>query len=101
MNRKHEQLVRVLETARDFLQRPDNDFSWSSWGDGATAVREIDQLLGSILAGELPNRADIGVLFAPTGPIQEVSVSSGWGDEFLDLANRYDSAANRSYGWRR
>jgi len=29
-------------------------------------------------------------LFAPTGPIQEVSLSSGWGQEFLELAERFD-----------
>jgi hypothetical protein len=32
------------------------------------------------------------VLFLPTGPIQEVSLSSGWAQEFLDLADRYDQA---------
>jgi hypothetical protein len=31
-------------------------------------------------------------LFAPTGPIQEVSLSSGWGDMFLELAKRMDAA---------
>ena len=32
------------------------------------------------------------VLFAPTGPIQEVSLSSGWGKEFLALSERFDDA---------
>ena len=32
----------------------------------------------------------IRVLFAPTGPIQEVSLSSGWGHEFIKLAERFD-----------
>ncbi|HEX8181606.1 MAG TPA: hypothetical protein VF525_18845 [Pyrinomonadaceae bacterium] len=32
------------------------------------------------------------VLFAPTGPMQEVSLSSGWGEEFLALAERFDEA---------
>ena len=27
-----------------------------------------------------------------TGPIQEVALSSGWGDAFLDLADRFDAA---------
>jgi hypothetical protein len=39
------------------------------------------------------------VLFAPTGPIQEVSISSGWGNEFLDLAERFDRAVQRAYRW--
>ena len=32
------------------------------------------------------------VLFAPTGPIQEVSLSSGWENDFIELANRFDDA---------
>jgi len=38
------------------------------------------------------------VLFAPTGPIQEVSLSSGWGDAFLKIAEQFDRAAERAYG---
>lgn len=30
--------------------------------------------------------------FIPTGPLQEVSISSGWGDEFCALADRFDAA---------
>ena len=35
------------------------------------------------------------VLFAPTGPVQEVSISSGWGEEFLTLASRFDTELSR------
>jgi hypothetical protein len=48
-------------------------------------------------SGKLPPRGDLSVLFAPTGPIQEVSVSSGWGEAFLELAERFDRAAGRAY----
>jgi ferredoxin len=46
---------------------------------------------------KLPPRGDLSVLFAPTGPIQEVGVSSGWGEAFLELAERFDRAAGRAY----
>lgn len=32
------------------------------------------------------------VLFAPTGPIQEVSLTSGWANPFLKVAERFDNA---------
>ena len=38
----------------------------------------------------------MAVLFLPTGPIQEVSLSSGWGDEFVALADRFDRAVLRA-----
>jgi hypothetical protein len=101
VKRERDQLIDVLVAARDLLKRPDNDFSWSSWRDSADAVREIDRLILRIRADDIPKRIDIDVLFAPTGPIQEVSLSSGWAGDFLTLADQFDKAANRCYGWRR
>ena len=62
-------LLAVMLEARRLIARPENDFTWSSFIDQEAA------------------------LFLPTGPIQEVSLSSGWGDEFVALADRFDLAA--------
>ena len=96
-NTKYQNLVTVLHEARTLLARPDNDFAWSSWEDAAAAFREIDGLISRIESASLPPRLDLTVLFAPTGPIQEVSVSSGWGQEFLRLADRFDAAVAMAY----
>jgi len=96
MNSKNHQLVEVLREAREFLARPGNDYAWSSWEDASEALREIDGIISRIESGDIPNRSDIEVLFLPTGPIQEVSVSSGWGREFVDLANRFDMAIEQA-----
>ena len=55
-------------------------------------LREIDALVAGIASGEIPELVSLKVLFAPAGPIQELSVSSGWGNEFLALADRFDAA---------
>lgn len=85
-------LAHVLRSAAELLSLPDNDFAWSSWANQAAAVAEIEAMLALVEAGELPDRTSVSVLFAPTGPIQEVSLNSGWGDAFLKLAERYDRA---------
>ena len=82
-------LISVMQQAREFLARRDNDFSSSSWQDQDHALTEIDLIITQLQNGLVP---DIGVLFAPTGPIQEVSLSSGWGDEFIELAEQFDKA---------
>ncbi len=87
-----ETLVAVLEDARALLARDGNDFSWSGWADRDQAIAELDLILDRLVAG-LPIRPAAAVLlFLPTGPLQEVSISSGWGDAFIDLARRFDSA---------
>jgi hypothetical protein len=98
VDRDRQQLAQILREARSFLSLPGNDFAWSSWEDATAAIRELDRLAAAVEAGPLPERLDLAVLFAPTGPIQEVSVSSGWGVEFLALAKRFDAAVDRVYG---
>ena len=92
-----EELVEILEAAKRLLSIPKNDFSWSSWASAADAIRELDVQIAAINAGKPPPRSDLAVLFAPTGQIQEVSLSSGWADDFLSLAARFDAAEQRFY----
>jgi hypothetical protein len=81
-------LLDVMLEARRLIALGGNDFSWSSFIDQEAALEVIDAHIESLREGS----TNTGVLFLPTGPIQEVSVSSGWGDEFVVLAHRYDAA---------
>ena len=74
---------------RCLLARPDNDFSWSSWPDTAAALTEVDQYISWISKGSVP---DLSILLVPTGPAQEVSISSGWAHEYLAVAERIECA---------
>jgi len=82
-----QKLIAILKETRTFLALAENDFSWSSWVDQDQATSEIDSIIAELEHGSVP---DINTLFAPTGPIQEVSIDSGWGIEFLELAERFD-----------
>ncbi|MBI1830676.1 MAG: hypothetical protein HYR84_04410 [Planctomycetes bacterium] len=97
MSGTERELIEVLHSAKSFLALAGNDFAWSSWDNAQEALAELDGLIASIESGSLPDRMKIKLLFAPTGGIQEVSVSSGWGQEFLDLAQRFDAAELRAY----
>jgi hypothetical protein len=67
-----------------------------SWDNADEALREVDGFISRIEGEDMPGQMDLKLLFAPTGSIQEVAVSSGWGGEFLELAERFD-AAMQSY----
>jgi hypothetical protein len=82
-----DKLITILREVRVCLAREGNDFSWSSWRDPDQAIYEIDSIITKLENGSVP---DMRVLFAPTGPIQEVSLSSGWGHEFIELAEQFD-----------
>ena len=85
-------LISVFEETRELIADPGNDFAWSSWAGREDAIEEVDGILSALRSGVLPGKLSMVVLFAPTGPLQEVSLSSGWGGEFLALAERFDEA---------
>lgn len=84
-------LVDILVEARILVAREGNDFSWSGWDDNTEALAEIDAILTQLKAGRIPGPA-MNLLFLPTGPLQELSLSSVWGEEFVALAGRFDHA---------
>ena len=81
-------LLAVMTEIRRLVALPDNDFAWSSWRDQRAALADMDRFIADLTQGAVPS---LSFLFAPTGPVQEVSLRSGWGAEFLALAARFDA----------
>ncbi len=82
----------VLAAALELVSIEGNDFAWSSWENAAAAIAELQSLRAAIDAGAEPDLATLGVIFAATGPMQELSLSSGWSKTYLAVAERYDEA---------
>jgi hypothetical protein len=89
---RRDELIAALREIRVLLAREHNDFTWSGWQDADAALGEIDPIIVKLENDLAVDPGEISILFLPTGPIQEVSLSSGWGDEFLALAERVDRA---------
>lgn len=98
MDEARRELIDVLRGAVSLLARPGNCFDWSYWRDADEAIGDVNGLIASLEAGETPPFHDVTVLFVVAGPLQEVSLSSGWAYPFLTLAERFDAAADRFYG---
>lgn len=92
MKNAKEELLEVLKETRELLALPDNDFGWSSWDNVEDALAEFDQTISSIEADRYSRFSKLTTLFAPTGSIQEVSVSSGWGKKFIEVSEKFDTA---------
>ncbi len=68
------------------IQSPQTDISWSSYESVEDAIRELDELEPKLAIRDPEALFTMRVLLAPTGPLQEMSLSSGWASEFLELA---------------
>jgi hypothetical protein len=85
----NEQVQSLLAELRGLLASSDNDFAWSRWASASDALKDFDAVVASGGTRELL------YLLAPTGSLQEVSMSSGWGDEFVRIANDIESMLGR------
>lgn len=71
----------------------------------AEVIREIEQLLPVLLRCEEARRVrtllereavySLRILFAPTGPLQELSLDHGWGDALLPLLKEAEAWADQ------
>jgi hypothetical protein len=81
----HEQVTSLLAELRVLLARDENDFAWSRWNDSKVALADFDAVVAS------GNTQKLLYFLAPTGSLQEVSLSSGWGEEFVQIANTIEA----------
>ena len=82
-------LLSVLAVTKELLLRSKNE----GWPDESPneAAQEIDRIISHVFEPQqnpLPQFALI--LYAPTGPIQEIAMSNGWHDAYLALSEEYD-----------
>jgi hypothetical protein len=88
-----EALARVLDDVLDIVTASEQDTSWvGRWTTADEMIRELRGHADRIRRGDRSALGELEFLFLPTGPLQEVSLSSGWGDLFLDVAERFDRA---------
>lgn len=83
--------IDVIVKMRALLARSENDFPWSSRSDQTAALTDIDEPIAEVRRVRLQN-VILDASFAPSGPIQEASSSSGWAREFLTIGEWDDKA---------
>ncbi len=83
-------LLAVLSTTRTMSSRSTED----GWGfeSPQEATDQLDQIIDAVFYEDpkgLPKYWQL--LYAPTGPLQEIAMANGWSDEYLKLAEEFDS----------
>lgn len=87
---KDEELLLVLHELIVLLRNSD-ETPYSGLKPEET-IALIERECNKLRSGEKLNYKELYALFVPTGPLQEISIDNGWGDSFIELANRYDAA---------
>jgi hypothetical protein len=93
-----DEVAAVLRETLALVCRDGADFSWSGWRDRGHARAELEGLSRRLALEPAAVAGTLGVIFAPSGPLQELALSSGWADDYLTLAARADAALDRLRG---
>lgn len=83
------QLINILLKVQDKIT-PETDVLWTSYNTPGELAAAIDKCIVLLTQGKDYVVNDIALLFAPTGALQEVSLSNGWEYEFLEFAADID-----------
>ena len=82
-------LLRLLSRCRELVVgSQDSDWSCMSVLD---ILQSLDAGLAAVRSGTRPDVEELTLLFLPTGPLQETSMSNSWAEEFLELSAEFDT----------
>jgi hypothetical protein len=89
-------MVETLEQVKLLVARSVNS-PWSTQ-ESRVLIQQLDREIACLRTkGRLRwfGKQRLRILFAPTGDLQETSISGGWADEFLELSSRFDAALEK------
>jgi len=88
-------LQKQLQRLKYLLSQPSTDVSYSKYISPKEVIDELDLIEKKVLKFDDVAVNKLLFLIAPTGDLQEISISSGWGYEFLDIAEAIERALGR------
>ena len=69
----------------------ETDVEWTQFSSAPALIDELTISIEKLRQGDYQTLENLYLMFLPTGSFQELSVSNGWGDEFLQLAEQFDA----------
>ena len=84
-----EELISILEKTKLKIS-DDSDMVWTGYNGAKELRAEIDLYINQIKGGDLNGLEELSKYFLPTSTFQEHSISNGWADEYLRLAEGFD-----------
>ena len=78
-----------------FLSLPSTDVIWSKYENANEAIEELKLLETDIINNDKNSIDKLLYLLSPTASLQEISIDSGWGNEYLDIAEKLETALGK------
>lgn len=79
----------ILETIKGWTT-DETDTVWAGYDNGKEFLVDLNADIEKIKFCDFETLDKLNMKFAPTSTYQEISLSNGWGNEFLKLAEQFD-----------
>jgi dATP pyrophosphohydrolase len=83
-------LVNLLDEIKEIIRTQDTDVLWSSFDTKEDFLKELDNHIQRFQNNDFSSIEKLIGLFLPTGDLQEIAISSGWGEEYLAISKKFD-----------
>ena len=84
-----------LKRLRELLSQPSTDVLWSTYRTSDEVIEDLMLIEKGIMIKDPKSIDKLLFLLLPTCDLQEISISSGWGNEFLDIAEALERALGK------
>jgi hypothetical protein len=94
----NQEVIDILTKVKDKISN-DSDMVWTHYDSAKELRDELELCTKELRNGDMSSLKKIKALFLPTATLQEHSISNGWSNEYLQLAEKFDnlySKINRS-----
>ena len=92
INKKIAEVINIIKVLKGIIKSPETDILHSSFNTGEEVLNELNTHIQKLMKEDFSKIEDLIILFAPTSDLQEISITSGWGKQFLSIAERFDGA---------
>ncbi len=89
-NEKISALIKILKNLKRILKTRETNIIYSTFDSIEDLIFEIDNHIQKLKDEDFSVIDNLILLFAPTSDLQEIFISSGWSNQFLDIAERFD-----------
>jgi|KBSSwiS6_1023812.scaffolds.fasta_scaffold20545_2 hypothetical protein len=86
----NQELIDIINKVKAKIS-DNSDMVWTHYGNAKQLTDELRLYTQELQNGNMSSLEKIKLLFLPTGTLQEHSISNGWRDEYLKLAEKFDN----------
>ena len=86
----NENLIKLLNEIIELVSTQDTSMVWSTYDTKEVLILELKNYIQRLQNNDFSPIEQLISLFLPTGDLQEIAISSGWGEEYLSISKKFD-----------